>query len=143
MDNKNKGDMLDEFWDLSSYAPPKKTAAKDPETVSTASIEIPAKAYSQGDSKQRDTVIKRYIDPMHYENKRIKKEAIESVEEYVPESGLLHKVTLKKLKSSYNLYADFATCAKRYKSASGSEAEYVPYYSYVPQYDQLSSAQLF
>ena len=61
MDNKNKGDMLDEFWDLSSYAPPKKTAAKEPETVSTASIEIPAKAYSQGDSKQRDTVIKRYI----------------------------------------------------------------------------------
>ena len=142
MNEKDKNDELDAFWDLSSVVIQKKSIGKSIEPIKTADVRVPAQKASEAKDSQSNTVIKRYINPMHYENKKIKKDAIESSESYTPNSVLLHKVTLKKLKTPYNLYADFLEAAQRYRSAKIKEAQYVEYYSYVPQYDQLSTPQL-
>lgn len=142
MNEKNKSDELDAFWDLSSVVIQKKSIGKSVEPIRTAEVSVPAQKIPENKDSQSNTVIKRYIDPMHYENKKIKKDAIESSESYIPNSVLLHKVTLKKLKTQYDLYSDFLESALSYRSAKGKEVPYVEYYSYVPQYDQLSVAQL-
>lgn len=143
-EKKSKREELDEFWDLSSLVPKRSFNQSSPKTADTSAVELsdsrPAPAPQT--NAESDTVIKRYVNPLHYEQKKIRREAFESSEVYYPENSLLHRVTLKKRKSEYQLYGEFLETAKRYKDAEASECEFEPYYSYVPQYDQLSRAQL-
>lgn len=139
MDKKD----LDRFWDISSLVP-KKTPIKSNNNIDTNTVEI---AFSHSvkalqTEQKNPTVIKRYIDPLHEENKKIKSETFESISEYFPESSLLHKVVLKKKKCSYDLYSSFFEDAKKFDRADAKESDYVSFYSYVPQYDQLSAEQL-
>lgn len=62
--------------------------------------------------------------------------------EYSPVSPLISKVKIYKWKNSYNYYEDFKKDAIRYKNMSAPPCPHVPYFSYVPQYVQLNSAQL-
>ncbi len=144
MSNKDK--ELDEFWDLSSLIPKKQINKNShPISKSTKCAEIAFSHPMQPSpvsNEEGSTVIKRYIDPLHDENKKIKKAAFSSIESYVPSSVLLHKVTLKKRKSAYELYESFFNTALELSSVNGVEVPYVPFFSYVPQYDQLSSEQL-
>ena len=87
-------------------------------------------------------MIKRYINPLHNENKKIRRESYVSSETYYPENSLLHEVTIRKKKSEYDLYTEFYEDALRYKDVVGSPCDAMPYYSYVPQYNQLSDGQL-
>ena len=84
MYDKIKNDELDDFWNLEKSVPSKKISAKSREPIITANIEIPVRNNAQrSDAAHSDTVIKRYIDPMHYEHKKIKKEMIERSEVFV------------------------------------------------------------
>lgn len=142
MDEKNnRQDELDAFWDLSSLVPARRPINRATKSTHTVSVEVdhPSKKTSDIDSA---TVIKRYIDPLHEENKKIRKEAFEAQETYNLENSLLHSVTLKKKKSVYDLYADFLATAYKISQKGAVPAEYVSFYSYVPQYDQLTDAQL-
>lgn len=142
--NKSRREELDDFWDLSSLVPKRSFNQPSTKNTDTSAVELsdirPATAPKA--TTENDTVIKRYINPLHYEQKKIRRESFESSEVYYPENSLLHRVTLKKRKSEYQLYGEFLEDAKRYKDAQASECEFEPYYSYVPQYNQLTSAQL-
>ena len=134
---------LDKFWNISSLVPGK-SPMKTHKNINTDTVEI---SFSHSDAPvskdtKSSTVIKRYIDPLHEENKKIKREAFEATEEYFPESSLLHRVVLKKRRSSFDLYSSFLEDAKKYSLIKGREAPYVSFYSYFPQYDQLSAQQL-
>ena len=130
----------DKFWDLSPLVTKKETPTREAQKISTAEITFSHKG--EATQAQSTTVIKRYIDPLHKEHKQLRRESFESTEVYVPDSSLIHSVTLKKRKSQYDLYTDFLRFAIKYKDFSTTEAPYVPYYSYVPQYDQLSKEQM-
>ena len=54
---------------------------------------------------------------------------------------MLHQIILKKKSHSLRFYEDFERDALRFYSVEESEAEYEPYFSYVPQYDQLTEKQ--
>ena len=140
---KSRMDELDEFWDISSLVPRKNVSSYRKPSIDTSAAQISAApSAKEQKSEEQSTVIKRYVNPLHYEQKKIRREAFESTESYYPENSLLHKVTLKKRKSEYQLYEEFLADAIRYKDADASECEFAPYYSYVPQYNQLSRAQL-
>lgn len=141
MDFDKKLSELDDFWDLSNLVPRKKVMHNTAKKISPADIDIEANNKDSGVQKEGSTVIKRYIDPMHYERKKIRSEAFEATDIYIPQSALLHKVTLKKKKCAFELYTDFLNTALKYKDIEGKECPYVEYYSYVPQYDQLSREQ--
>ena len=147
---KSRREELDDFWDLSSLVPQKNTTTFYKNSVDTTAVDIEddRNSFQKGSksttslTNNGDTVIKRYVNPCHYENKKIRRESFESTETYYPENSLLHKVTLKKRKSEYQLYSEFLEDAKRYHAADAFESPFEPYYSYVPQYNQLTSEQL-
>lgn len=141
-DKNNKVKELDDFWDLSSLVHPKNTTAPSKNNIETVFFESEVPKGRTMENSDNSTVIKRYIDPLHYENKKIRRASYESEEIYYPENSLLHRVTLRKKKTEYNLYTEFIEDAKRYKETVANECEFVPYYSYVPQYNQLSDGQL-
>lgn len=140
-EQKNKDQELDDFWDISSLVPAKKYIKSLSNDISAVTVESNLKA-DKNILSEESTVIKRYINPLHYEQKKIRRESYEAEEIYYPENSLLHMVTLRKRKSDYNLYSEFYDDAVKYNSVNGDECEYVPYYSYVPQYNQLNEKQL-
>ena len=142
-DGKNKKlQELDDFWDLSSLVPPKSSPRTPTRSASVSSVQIESNASAPKKENTESTVIKRYRDPLHYENKKIRKESYISEETYYPENSLIHRVILRKRKCEYELYAEFFADAKRYYGKAGKECEFAPYYSYVPQYNQLNATQL-
>lgn len=149
---KTRQDMLDDFWDLSELVPRRKHA---PLSFSSQSAPLDTRGSEiskefQGSKEQpraeradsSSTVLKRYINPLHYEQKKIRKETYDGKESYRPSNSLLHEVVIRKRKSDYELYAGFLESALRYRKMLGSPAQFVSYYSYVPQYDQLTDEQL-
>ncbi len=54
----------------------------------------------------------------------------------------LQDVTLETCSENYNLYHRFMDDAKRYFAQDGEEVPYVRYFSYMPQYTQLTDQQL-
>ena len=142
-EKKSRMEELDDFWDIASLVPKKSVSPYRNTGADTSAKEISVSdTVMEKKTTDSDSVIKRYVNPLHYEQKKIRREAFESTESYYPENSLLHKVTLKKRKSEYQLYEEFLADAIRYKDADANECEFAPYYSYVPQYNQLSRAQL-
>ena len=141
-EKKSRMDELDDFWDLSSLVPKKSPIRTPSARVDSVELRSDAPAKREGAPTEESTVIKRYINPLHNENKKIRRESYVSSETYYPENSLLHEVTIRKKKSEYDLYTEFYEDALRYKDVVGSPCDAVPYYSYVPQYNQLSAEQL-
>lgn len=63
--------------------------------------------------------------------------------EYVPERNpLIKKVTVKSWDAKYSFYGRFRSDALKYSRVTGSPCGRVPFFSYTPQYSQLSDDQL-
>ncbi len=128
MERRDKPNRLDDFWDISELIPGRERVDESKKTI------LSEKDHS-------DTVIVRYIQPSHSETLLQRSEAYEKTETYVPSASLIHEVTLKKRKSEYRFYQAFLEDSIRFFSQKGIECEYVPFFSYVPQYNQLNEKQ--
>lgn len=63
-------------------------------------------------------------------------------ETYVPEGcGLIRRVTVRHLRDRYDFYENFRRAAILYFDCKGERCDFVPFYSYLPQYSQLSLDQ--
>lgn len=62
--------------------------------------------------------------------------------EYEPDSALIHRVTVRKPRASHIYYEEFCRTAERLSARHGTKAEPVPFFSYVPQYNQMTDRQL-
>lgn len=139
-----RGRKIDDFWDVSDLIPKKNRAYGSPRSTETVSVELSAKkeVTAEGQRKaETDTVITRYIsssagDPLSA------KGAFEELGSYEPKDSLIHRVVLKRYQTAYPFYRGFLQDALRYFEEEGEECSSVPYFSYVPQYDQLSEEQL-
>ena len=130
----------DDFWDLSALTPKPKDISHHQKSVETVDVIATAgKGSANSDYSHEDTVIHRVISPTR---STASNEAFDACEQYVCTESLIHTVTLKKWKCSYHFYDEFLQDALRYCDVDGEEAPYVPFFSYVPQYNQLSEAQL-
>ncbi len=61
---------------------------------------------------------------------------------YTPESAIIRSVSVAKWQTRYRFYEKFRADVHRYWERAASECEPVPFFSYVPQYNQLKYAQL-
>lgn len=66
----------------------------------------------------------------------------ELIDEYEPAGGLIRRVRVMKWPSRYSFYEQFRHDAKRYAEVKGTECPEVDFFSYTPQYRQMSKAQL-
>ena len=140
-ENKTKKQALDEFWDISALVPPTRRMRPVSKSVSTVEITEGADAAEQAHTRltKENTVIQRFIPP--HSASELERKA-QPTEIYTPDNSLIHKVSLYKEQTSYEFYADFCSTAKQLWNADGAECEYAEFFSYSPQYNQLSSSQL-
>jgi hypothetical protein len=65
-----------------------------------------------------------------------------SVSSYVPQGNrLLLQVHITRRHSEYSFYGQFCRDAERYLSVEGEPCPFAPFFSYIPQYAQLTAAQ--
>lgn len=144
----------DDFWDLSewkrqrpdipAHAPSVTIAEFKPSVPLTSSSCSPdstnLKKQKTEDQKEENGVIERYIPP-HSDSALTVNDSLEDCGSYSPDNSLIHRVTIKKRKCTYRYYREFWQDAVRYADVRGEACDYVPFFSYVPQYNQLNSSQ--
>ncbi len=120
---------FDDFWDIESLVPKKKKQTVPFATrLHTATIELDGDRTTDG--KER-TVLTELGGMRATEN-----------ETYVPEGyGLIRRVTVRHLRDRYDFYENFRRAALLYFDCKGERCDFVPFYSYLPQYSQLSLEQ--
>lgn len=141
--------QMDDFWDIDALLPKKKPMPYVSDTSATE-IVLDAKEESAAPSAQsipprKDTPSqsgepqRRFIPP-HTEEEILRAPKPEM--EYEPEHVLLHKVRVFRWKSDYRYYEQFYRDAVKLYPIRGEECPRVPFFSYVPQYSQLTHPQL-
>ena len=149
-DIKNKQNELDEFWNIDSLLPTKKTENKRKSIsfdTNTTVVEIPAKASSANGTVKSDTLsierngttITRFIPPHNASEQRDRRPP--SLE-YSSSDSLIRKVRIYDQQTKYHTTERFTADAIRYFKVKGSESPRVPFYSYSPQYAQMNKDQL-
>ena len=139
---KKDSRKLDDFWDISSLVPQPRTAyghARSTEPVPVIQERAQDDAFPK--REEQGTVIKRYIPPHTEERLSTAKMQFDSCERYHPTDSLIHTVELKKWSCQYRYYYEFYRDAIQYMEVKGSPCDFVPFFSYVPQYNQLNEGQ--
>ncbi|MCQ2354068.1 MAG: TerB N-terminal domain-containing protein [Clostridia bacterium] len=152
-DKKNNGirqnnDSVDDFWDISYLAPAKKRSRPVPsEHITPSEIEIglPAVQTENDDTTNQKTekIPERTSgEPSSLtQHNVIKSKKNVPEQEYSPENSLIHKVRIYGWHTNYSYYEQFCKTAQRVSGIEGKEVPYVPFFSYMPQYSQLTEAQ--
>jgi hypothetical protein len=119
-------DRRDDFWDIDKLAPnAKKPHPRFSSERQTREVEVAGDGVS-GDSKLTLTLRGG--------------ESEEST--YVPLSNpLIRKVTVRRFKGGYDFYKSFRKAALLYYDVAAEPSPFVPFYSYMPQYSQMSREQ--
>lgn len=89
--------------------------------------------------KRSESDGKRYSDGRRNNNITSKKPSPER--EYELSDSLIHRVMVYGWHTNYNYYEQFRRTAAYISSMDGKEVPYVPFFSYMPQYSQLSDSQ--
>ena len=163
--NSPRDDDLDRFWDISSLMPKPRRApqSRHPESVEAVEISLDApvsepKSHAEDGSrvqsssltrreispsvqmkKDSDVLVKKFIPP-HTADELDKAPPPE--DEYTPEHSLIHRVRVFGKGGQYNYYEQFLSHAQRIARLRGNECEHVSFFSYVPQFSQLTKPQL-
>ncbi len=127
-------DKKDDFWDIDKLVPKKEKPKYVRPVHDTEAVEITLEPKDESDN----TVICRTISQRMPE--RTEPPAPEL--EYSPASPLISSVKIYREKSGYGYYEQFCIDAERVARMTPEPAEHVPFFSYVPQFSQLSRAQL-
>ena len=137
---RSRKDELDSFWDISALVPQKKSVPYRP--PSTSAVEITDNTRNENKSEASEsTVIKRYITPRGGSELSLRSQ-LDEICEYSPSNSLIHKVKIYKYKTPYAYYDTFLKNAVSYIGRSGEKSDFCPFFSYVPQYDQMNSEQM-
>lgn len=127
-------DERDDFWDLSRIVPKKKTK---PSTFNTSTFVTEHKISGTENVSQS----KKESNMLTVLN-AVKPAVVSSEESYVPENtGLIKRVTIKSFADRYDFYGNFRKAAVVYYDYKTEKCDFVPFYSYMPQYSQLTSEQ--
>ncbi len=129
-------DVKDDFWDIDKLVPKREKPRYVRPERDVSAVEITVDAGSQNAAPT--TVVSRVIPQRASEPA----DTDAPEEEYKPESPLISSVRIFRWRNSYNYYEQFCLDAERVAQILPQPCERVPYFSYVPQYVQLSSAQL-
>lgn len=124
-----KYDDLDAFWDLGRIMPKKKKLTTF--NTSTAPKEHTIEGNDDPSFERKLTITPRDVN-------------LEQIEErsYTPERrGLINEVTIRRWVDKYDFYGNFRKAAIVYYDYKTEKCDFAPYYSYMPQYSQLSPQQ--
>jgi len=127
----NKKDK--DFWDIDFLLPPKKKLAVFSNDVSAVEIDV-----ETDETKISGSAIPNKIEYSSISQSSSKKEHICR---YTPSNPLIKSVDISKWPTKYTFYEHFKSDAIKFFHLKGEECQYVPFFSYMPQYMQLSHEQ--
>ncbi len=124
-------DEMDEFWDLSKLVPRKKSVG----------------AFSARE-KTHEYTAPGSDEPEDKAERRLTFKELSMAEDRAPDTsytprgeGLIKRVTIKRTHDRFDFYGNFRKAAMVYFDFKASRCDFVQFYSYMPQYSQLSTAQ--
>lgn len=144
-EQRRRDEELDRFWDIDELIP--KPRSIKHRTADTEATEIVSAAPTSGKEEPRaetipprdDSPRPRFIPP-HTADEMNNRPTPD--EEYTPENALIRKVRLFRRSGDYRYYESFVRDAERLYAVRGAECLRVSFFSYVPQYTQMSRQQL-
>lgn len=134
----DKKDGIDDFWDLSKLVPKKKPQSA-PFLTRTPLSDVTVAAVEDSES---DTIPseERKLDFSAY--RTTSEDNASGERSYVPESSkLIRRVTIKPSHDRFDFYDTFRKAALIYFDYKCAKCEFVPFYSYKPQYSQMTTEQ--
>lgn len=135
----------DDFWDIENLLPSTRRTARDGSRLSssfTARSSFsppPRRTAEKADTGKKNaafSVIRAAENPLRTAPSG------ELLAEYTPTGGLLRSVKIRSWPSKYSFYEKFLTAAREIYPARGEQCEFVPFFSFMPQYQQMNHAQL-
>lgn len=127
----------DSFWSLDEITPKKHLHDHH---VITDTEPVLIESENAATSRPSDTVEPVQVPPQRIVPRSSPHE-LPPPEVYTPEHPLLRRVKICTWPSRYTFYENFRSDAIRYVAEAGQEAQYVPFFSYMPQYVQMSAEQ--
>ena len=124
-----KYDDIDAFWDLGRIMPKKKK-------LTTFNTSTTPKSHDIGgeDSPSPEQKLTLTLGDCGLDNVEEKS--------YVPNrKGLIKEVTIRRWIDKYDFYGNFRKAALLYYDYKTDKCDFAPYYSYMPQYSQLTTPQ--
>ena len=121
----------DDFWDIDKLVPKKKT------TVSPFSS-----------AKRTVTFTMEGEEDFGAEERKLSPDLVKSVPTVTEDAsyrndgaGLVRGVTIRKIADKYDFYGNFRKAALLYYDYKTDKCDFAPFYSYMPQYSQLTTEQ--
>ena len=118
-------DVKDDFWDIEKLLPKKRSALTSFSTKART-VEFTV----SGDESQKNGQNKITLPNSSGEVQ---------TETYKLEKGFIKSVTITRFPDKYDFYGNFRKAALLYYDFKTPESDFAPFYSYMPQYSQLSS----
>ncbi|MBQ8372127.1 MAG: TerB N-terminal domain-containing protein [Clostridia bacterium] len=140
MQDRNNSRERDDFWDLDKLVP-KKRATLSPFATegSTREYTVPPAAVTlEGENTERGTADRRLnLDALGVKRGVKTSESLT----YYPEGGLIKSVTVHHFIDRYDFYDNFRKSAEIFFDYRTERCEFAQFYSYMPQYSQLTREQ--
>ena len=130
----SRNEEKDGFWDIEKLIPKKKAPTLSPFATKPAVVD-----YSVAVPTSDNTEKKREEQKLTFAGMRMEEGEAETT--YFPENTLIKSVTVRRPKERYDFYDSFRKAALLYFDCPGEKCEFAQFYSYMPQYSQLTKAQ--
>ena len=152
-DKPNSLKDIDAFWDLESLLPQKKTAPSSLRVLNTDTVEITVGKETASPSlnaaippreKVSNREEARRLNEISLRSRAAQNEP-KSEEPYLvyePSGSAIRRVSVSAWQTRYRFYEKFASDARRFWDRTAPPCDPVPFFSYIPQYNQLKYAQL-
>ncbi|MBQ2766571.1 MAG: TerB N-terminal domain-containing protein [Clostridia bacterium] len=153
-EKNHRSEELDRFWSIDELLPRKQGGMRTPpQAHSTETVELVIDAphpTRDSENPQPDQAKAAEVDngaplvkhdvPLANLTQPSKKP--EPIDTYQPSNSLIHTVRIYRWPSAYRYYERFVEDARRYWHAEASPCPREPFFSYVPQYTQLTENRL-
>lgn len=126
----------DDFWDIEQILPPKSGVRFD--DVDTESVEI---SFGVGDASESTPIPERHLRAKSI-IETFEKKTSRLLFSYKPDIPLFEEVKIYAWPTKYPFYEKFVSDGEKYYRAAYQNCEYTPFFSYMPQYNQLNISQL-
>ncbi len=137
MSAKNRKEELDAFWDIDGLMPAKRPPVqRRPGATDAVEIEVPSA------KPQRDTSDAKLSHTVPAKRTPAPEAPIEPEAVFDMQGGLVHRVSVYPWRSGYTYYEKFCRDGEYLRRIKGKEAPHVGFFSYMPQYGQMTKAQL-
>ncbi|MBQ8496352.1 MAG: TerB N-terminal domain-containing protein [Clostridia bacterium] len=130
-----KNENIDAFWDIEDMLP-KRTKKQVPHPVSA---DISATEISLTPSADTEQTASFRIPPRQ---ERKENTAVPTIREYENPNGMIRHVCIRPWPTVFGFYEKFRKDALTYFNRTHEPCEYVYFFSYLPQYEQMTVSQM-